>query len=64
MEDIEPNADELKAGWTKESLTAYVRERRSANDSALDWKRPGPRPQSQNSGLNFSGRLRRPSWQR
>ena len=63
MEYIEPNADEIKAGWTKESLTEYVRERRAANDSVLDWKRPRPRPQSQNGGLIFGGRLCRASWQ-
>jgi hypothetical protein len=64
MEEIEPNADELKAGWTKESLSEYVNERRAANDVALDWRRPRPKPQIQNGGLKFGGRIQRPTWQR
>ncbi len=62
---IEPNEDELKAGWSAETLTAYVHERRRAQQASLEWKsRWRPRPHVQNGGLNFGGRMIRPSWQR
>lgn len=62
---IEPNEDERKNGWSAETLTAYVHERRRAQQASLDWKsRSPPRPQMQNGGLKFGGRMIRPSWQR
>ena len=62
---IEPTEEERKNGWDAKSLTKYVNEQRAANAAALDWKaRPRPRPQVQNGGLNFGGRMIRPSWRR
>lgn len=34
---IEPTEDEKRNGWTAESLTAYVRERKEASRKQLDW---------------------------
>ncbi len=65
QELIEPSADERRNGWDAKSLTKYVHEQRAANAAALDWKaRPRPRPQVQNGGFYFGGRMIRPSWQR
>ncbi len=62
---IESTEDERKNGWDAKSLTQYVHEQRAANAAALDWKaRPRPRPQVQNGGFYFGGRMIRPSWQR
>ncbi len=62
---IEPTEDERRNGWDAQSLTAYVREQRHAQESRLDWHaRPRPRPQMQNGGIQIGGRMIRPSWQR
>ncbi len=39
---IEPNEDERKNGWSAETLTAYVHERRRAQQASLDWKSRSP----------------------
>ena len=65
IECIEPSSDELKNGWDPETLTAYVHAQRHAQSARLDFQsRPRPRPQAQNNGFKFGGRLVQPSWLR
>lgn len=49
---IQPSADEIKNGWTAETLTAYLQERDQANKNVIEFQ-PGTRelrrPRQQNS---------------
>ena len=50
---IQPNAEELRNGWTTETLTKYVARQERARESIADWKmRPVPRPRVAKSKYN------------
>ena len=49
---IEPNADELKNGWTVETLTIHVAERYAAVSNAI-LEKPNPRPTGAVSNMRW-----------
>lgn len=50
MDEVKPSPDEIENGWTKESLAAYLRDRRERADApelvggnvVTTWDRPRP----------------------
>lgn len=56
QESLEPTEDEKKNGWTPETLTAYVAERKAQQSLALDptslHSRVARRPAKQNNRYN------------
>ncbi len=63
IERIEPTPEEAANGWTVDTLSAYVAERRAAEDARIDPRsRRKPRPQSANSTLAKSRWARTPRW--
>ncbi len=67
---IEPNEHERRNGWTAETLTAYVNERRKASQDRVDWNHPSRRKRPDRAnGHRWAFRAgrswtRRASWQR
>ena len=59
----DPTPAEAANGWTEDTLSAYVAERRAAEDARIDPRaRRKPRPQSANSTLARSRYVREPQW--
>lgn len=57
QELVEPNEDERRNGWTAESLTAYLAERKAGQTLAIDphsiQRRMAAKPRQQNSKYNI-----------
>ena len=63
VERIEPTPEEAANGWTADTLSAYVAERRAAEEVRIDPRaRRKPRPQWANSTLARSRWVREPQW--
>ena len=63
IEKIEPTDEEKRNGWTVDTLSKYVAERRAAEDARIDPRaRRWVRPKSANSTLANSRWARAPRW--
>jgi len=70
IETIEPSEEERRNGWTEETLSAYVAERRAAEAMLIDPQARRKQRPTRTEGYrwNFPARrsweIKRPSWRR